>query len=199
MAGIVYPLMDEKLEAAEPYSYTLPAVASLLALALWGWWFYRKRASVKLAQPTKSTNNARMVSVLCVLAFVNLAVFARGFVLKAQLDSYKEPAALIMDEGVLGPDDVVASYKEPVQGLGFYLGRRIVLVDVLGELEFGALQEKDPRWFIDSRSLEALWGGEKRVFLVAEKSRLEELMGLLGENNVIQWGQTRTGVVLSNF
>ncbi|MDR2137577.1 MAG: hypothetical protein LBO68_04735, partial [Synergistaceae bacterium] len=152
---------------------------------------------------------AKKVSVLCVLAFLNLAVFARGFVLKAELDSYKEQAALI--EEALQPDDVVVAYKAPAQGLGFYLRRRIVLADVLGELEFGARQEKDPRWFIDSRSLEALWskkeskkesegkGEGKRVFLVADKKHLEELTRLLGENNVIQWGRTRNCVVLSNF
>ncbi|MDR1377957.1 MAG: glycosyltransferase family 39 protein [Synergistaceae bacterium] len=185
MAGVVYPLMDTELGTAALYPYTLPAAASLLTLALCGWLCCFKRIYSK------------MVSVLCVLAFVNLAIFARGFVLKAELDSYETQAALI--EEILKPDDVVVAYKETAQGLGFYLRRRIALVDMLGELEFGACQEKDPRWFIDSQSLKALWDGEKRVFLVSSEEHLDELTRLLGESNVIQWNSARITVILSNF
>ncbi|MDR1376397.1 MAG: glycosyltransferase family 39 protein, partial [Synergistaceae bacterium] len=171
LAGIVYPLMDKKLGMAL-YPYTLPAAASLAFGAFCGIFLYRRR------------EYGRMVYVLCFLAVVNLLVFSRGFALKAELDSYKEPAAAIREQ--LGPDDVVVSYKSVAQGLSFYLKRRIVLADGAGELEFGARQEKDPQWFIDSQGLKELWFGKRRVFLVTEKRHEEKLEQLLGKHNIIQ-------------
>ena len=38
---------------------------------------------------------------------------------------------------ILGPDDVVINYKDFIQGPQFYLGRQVVLVDYVGELQFG--------------------------------------------------------------
>ncbi|MDR1978045.1 MAG: glycosyltransferase family 39 protein [Synergistaceae bacterium] len=183
-AGVVYPLVDKKIGTLSLYSYTLPAAAGLAALSLCGGWFYFKRLY------------GRMVDALCLLALINLMIFSRGFALKAELESYKEPAAIIRAQA--GPEDVVASYKSTAQGLGFYLKRRIVLANAAGELEFGARQEKDPRWFIDSRALQDLWLGETRVFLVSEKRREEELEQLLGKRNIIETGRVRDAVILSN-
>jgi hypothetical protein len=74
-----------------------------------------------------------------------------------------------------------------------------VLANVTGELEFGARQEKDPRWFIDSQGLKDLWFGSTRVFLVAKKRYWEELEQLLGKRNIIQTTQVRDIMILSNL
>jgi len=134
---------------------------------------------------------------MCVLAFVSTALFGKGFDLAAYRNSYREPAALISSQ--VGPDDVVASLRDTAQGLGFYLGRRIVLVDNMGELEFGALQEQDPRWFIDMDALCSLWSEPTRVFLLSDVRYTEELASLLGKGNIIEVGRTHYDVVLSNF
>jgi 4-amino-4-deoxy-L-arabinose transferase-like glycosyltransferase len=183
-AGVLYPLADKKLEAAILYPYTLPAAAALAVFALCEWKLY-SRGLYK-----------GMVNAACVLAFVNVLFFSRGFALKAEEDSYREPAAAIQES--LRPGDEVVSYKNLAQGLGFYLKRRIVLADARGELEFGAGQEKDPRWFIGSQALETLWNGEGRVFLVAEARHIKELEHLLRGNNWIRLYQDRNNVVLSN-
>jgi 4-amino-4-deoxy-L-arabinose transferase-like glycosyltransferase len=183
IAGIAYPLADKDLGTAL-YPYTLPAAASLALSAFCGAFFYRRREYDK------------MVRVLCLLAVVNLLVFSRGFLLKGELDSYKEPAAAI--EEWLGPEDVVVSYRDIAQGLGFYLKRRIVLANAMGELKFGALQEKDPHWFIDSQGLKKLWFGKRRVFLITQERHEEELEQLLGKHNIIQRGRTRDAAVVSN-
>ncbi|MDR1622472.1 MAG: glycosyltransferase family 39 protein [Synergistaceae bacterium] len=184
--GVVYPLSDKKLGTGL-FFYTLPASASLALFVFCGVFFYRRRECRK------------MVHALCLLASINLLTFSRGFFLKAGLDSYKEPAAAIREQ--IEPADVVVSYKSTAQGLGFYLKRRIVLMDVMGELEFGARQEKDPRWFLDSQELKDLWLGKTRVFLVfweAEKRYGEEIEQLLGKHNIIQAARIRDAVVLSN-
>jgi hypothetical protein len=181
--GIIYPMTDKTFGMKELYPYTLPAAVSLALFALCGWRFYFRRLY------------SRMAGALCVLAFINILIFSRGFVMKAGQDSYKEPAAIIRER--LSDGDVVVSYKDTAQGLGFYLGRRIVLAEALGELEFGASQEEDPRWFIDSAALEKLWGGDSRVFLVSAESYAEELKNILRSVTVI--GENRFFVVLSNF
>jgi hypothetical protein len=136
-----------------------------------------------------------MTGILCALAFINILVFSRGFAMKAELDSFKAPAAIIREH--ISDGDVVVAFRETAQGLGFYLGRRLVLAEAVGELEFGANQEEDPRWFIDSAALEELWNGDTRVFLVSTEPRAEELKNLLGNVAVID--EDRFFVVLSNF
>jgi len=90
-------------------------------------------------------------------------------------------------------------YRDVAQGLSFYLGKRIVLANELGELEFGARQEKDPRWFIGSEALQSLWKEPTRVLLVTEARHVKRLVSLLGEGNIIEVGRTQSGVVLSNY
>jgi 4-amino-4-deoxy-L-arabinose transferase-like glycosyltransferase len=182
-AGILYPIVDKTWGMKGLYPYTLPAAISLALSALCGWFFYSRRSY------------ERMANALCMLAFVNILIFSRGFPFKAGQDSYKEPAAIIRER--LTDEDVVVSYRDTAQGLEFYLGRRIVLAEAMGEQAFGARQEKDPRWFIDSAALEKLWGGNSRVFLVSEKSYAEELKNTLESAAVI--GENRFFVVLSNF
>ena len=43
----------------------------------------------------------------------------------------------------------------------------------MGELEFGALQEADPSWFIDGKGLAELWTGDRRVILVVNSDHKE--------------------------
>jgi hypothetical protein len=183
-AGVVYPLADKKI-GLELYLYTLPASASLALFAFCGVFFHRR------------FEHGKMVRVLCVLAFVNAAAFSRGFGFKAQLDSCKDLAAVVRENAAAG--DVVVSYRDLRQGLGFYLNHRIVLAEVLGELRFGAEQEKAPCWFIGEESLEALWGGERRVFLAVKTRDVGRLSFLLKKNPMIELYRTRNSVLLSNL
>ncbi|MDR2529861.1 MAG: glycosyltransferase family 39 protein [Synergistaceae bacterium] len=198
-AGVIYPPLQEKIPASALYPYTLPASISLAALALCGWKPRLRHMNIPLTtrDPRANPSPQKMVMALCLLAFVNALVFARGFTLEAGLISYKEPAAAIQER--LQPGDVVAGYGDIMQGLGFYLKRRIVLVNAVGELEFGARQEKDPRrWFIGREELKALWDGKERVFLASDGRKMEELERLLGKSTIIWRDQTRNDVVLSN-
>ena len=170
-AGVVYPLMMD-IPVLVLYPYTLPASVSLGVLALHGW---------KLAESPPATRS-KMTVTFCLLAFANALLFARGFTLEERFLSHKEPAAVIRER--LRPEDVVAGYGNTMQGLGFYLGRRIVLADAVGELEFGARQERDPRWFIGQKELKVLWEGEERVFLAVNGQKMEELEQLLRKSTI---------------
>ncbi|MDR2523902.1 MAG: glycosyltransferase family 39 protein [Synergistaceae bacterium] len=188
-AGIIYPLMMD-IPVLALYPYTLPASASLGVLALHGW---------KLAESPPAARS-KMTAAFCLLSFVNALLFARGFTLEERFLSYKEPAAVIRER--LRPGDVVVGYGNTMQGLGFYLERRIVLADAVGELEFGARQERDPRWFIGQKELKALWEGEERVFLAVNGQKMGELEQLLRKsvikNTIIWLDKIRNDFILLN-
>jgi hypothetical protein len=76
--------------------------------------------------------------------------------------SAKELADIIQTER--RPGDLVANVGEYHQGLPFYLKERILLVDYLGELEFGYRQENQTTWFFDREALPRHLGrGEPRA------------------------------------
>ena len=183
-AGVLYPALSSRPEAGGLYVYTLPASVSLLLF--WGASLVLHRR--RLFSP--------MPAVLCVLALLNAFVFSRGFEAKARLDSPREVAELIRERAV-GTERVVA-YRSLMQGLSFYLGRRIVVAEDLNELEFGAAQEEDPQWFLDAGRLRRLWNGPDRVFLVAERRHEERLTSDLGREPV-RLGETPGSILFSNY
>ena len=183
-AGVLYPALSSRPEAGGLYVYTLPASVSLLLF--WGASLVLHRR--RLFSP--------MPAVLCVLALLNAFVFSRGFEAKARLDSPREVAELIRERAV-GTERVVA-YRSLMQGLSFYLGRRIIVAEDLNELEFGAAQEEDPQWFLDAGRLRRLWNGPDRVFLVAERRHEERLTSDLGREPV-RLGETPGNILFSNY
>lgn len=67
----------------------------------------------------------------------------------------------------LRPVDVVAQYGSYRQGLAFYTRRRTVVVDGVGELEFGRERAPDRETFFpDEEGFRRLWESERRVFCV---------------------------------
>ena len=183
-AGILYPALSSRPETKELFVYTLPASASLLLF--WGASLVLHRR--RLFSP--------MPAVLCVLALLNAFAFSRGFEAKARLNSHREVAELIRERAV-GTDRVVA-YRSLMQGLSFYLERRIVVAEDRNELEFGATQEEDPQWFLDAGGLRRLWNGPDRVFLVAERKHEERLASDLGREP-LRLGETPGGILFSNY
>ena len=183
-AGVLYPLLSSRPEAGALFGYTLPAAASLLCF--WGTSLFLHRRG----------EFGRMPAVLCVLALLNAFAFSRGFEAKARIDSPRDVAALVRERA--GEKDRVAAYGSLMQGLSFYLGRRIVVAESLNELEFGAAQEADPRWFLDGAGLRKLWNGPDRVFLVTKRRDEGRLTAGLGRRPV-RLGETPGGILFSNY
>ncbi|MDR1741001.1 MAG: phospholipid carrier-dependent glycosyltransferase [Synergistaceae bacterium] len=182
-AALLYPLFERRIPAGTLYAYTIPAALTLTLLAAVG--------------AASSLNPKRVFKIMCVIALVNAMVFGRGFVLKSEQDSRKGLAGVILEAE--RPGDVVVAYGDLMQSLGFYLKRRVVLADALGELEFGAAQEapdERARWFIGGDGLKNLWNGEERVFLVAETGNLPRLRALLGD--WVELASTDKNALVSN-
>ncbi|RRD65382.1 phospholipid carrier-dependent glycosyltransferase [Fretibacterium sp. OH1220_COT-178] len=183
-AGVLYPVLSSRPGAGDLLAHTLPALAALLLF--WG-------ASLAMH---RRRSFSLMPAVLCVLALLNAFAFSRGFEAKARLDSPRDVAALVRERGREG--DRIVAYRSLMQGLSFYLGRRIVVAGTLNELEFGAAREEDPQWFIDAAQLRRLWNGPDRVLLVTKPRHAGLLASDLGREPV-RLGETPGGVLFANF
>jgi len=110
------------------------------------------------------------------LSFLLLALFLASLnrPAAAYLGQYKSVKNLSsVLSASLREGDVVAQYGTYRQGLPFYTKRRCVLVNEVGELEFGADRSADRgKYFLDDAAFSALWSSDARVFCVFQRDRL---------------------------
>ena len=137
---------------------------------------------------------ALSLTFLCIVSFMTLQAASGAFKVEADHLSSKSAAEIIK---TLDAEDVVV-YQNLMQGVGFYLERRTITAEILNELEFGAMQEKDPRWFIDDSKLAELWKSPRRVVLVMRDKHLQSLTKLFGASPVRKW-TTKSSTVIANF
>ena len=184
LALLVYPFFNSRISAGKLLPYSLPVAAALSAFTTAGWYFFRKR-------------RFRLLAVsLCLLSFLVMFSFKRVFSLYDGLLSARELAGAVAE--LRRPGDVIAQYGNYDQGLPFYLKQRIVLVNYLGELEFGAKQEEDPFWFIGEEQLLELWNGDRRVILIINDGHMEKILALLDPHISSVALKTEKRVVLVN-
>ena len=110
------------------------------------------------------------------LSFLLLALFLTSLNRPAAeyLGNYKSVKKLSsVLSASLREGDVVAQYRTYRQGLPFYTKRRCVLVNEVGELEFGADRAADRKaFFLDDTAFLALWNSPARVFCVGRSDKL---------------------------
>lgn len=184
LALLVYPFLNSRISAGRLLPYALPIALALSAFVASGWYFYRKRQFRLLALS------------LCLLAFLAMFSFSRVFTLYDGLNSARDLAGIVAE--LRRPGDVIAQHGNYDQGLPFYLKQRIVLVDYLGELEFGAKQEEDPFWFIGKEQLLELWRGGRRVILVVSTGHEETIFSLLDPHVSSVAARTERRIILVN-
>lgn len=103
--------------------------------------------------------------------------------------STKDISAVIMEEKK--DDETIAVYGEILQGIPFYTKQRVMLVNCLGELEFGAEKPEGRGWFPSSEEFLPEWSSGSRKFaLVIEKKSIPELFpdGKAHETKAIDHG-----------
>jgi hypothetical protein len=110
------------------------------------------------------------------LSFLLLALFLTSLNRPAAfyVGGYKSVKALSQVlSSSLRPGDIVAQYGTYKQGIPFYTKRRTVLVEEVGELEFGADRAKDRAdYFLSGVGFQRLWGSGARVFCVFKRDAL---------------------------
>ncbi|MGC9372346.1 MAG: phospholipid carrier-dependent glycosyltransferase [Thermovirgaceae bacterium] len=166
LALAAYPFVDDKYGIAL-LPYAAPVSAVLLALIGTSWYFYAK------GRPKK------VIAVFCIFALVHIGGWKHSFRLYDDLLSSRDLVEVLAAH--IHPEDVIAQFKEYDQGLSFYLERRIVLVEYMGELAFGALREDNAEWFLDLEDfMGRYWQSPERVLLILRKDHVVDFEKMNG-------------------
>jgi 4-amino-4-deoxy-L-arabinose transferase-like glycosyltransferase len=96
------------------------------------------------------------------------------------------------------PDDIVGSYKAYYQDLPVYTNQIVTVVDSQGELEFGCKAEDCSQWMMDEKKFLALWGEEKRFFLIAKFTEIASLNQREPAFHYILLGTDEGNVLITN-
>jgi Aminoarabinose transferase C-terminal domain len=113
----------------------------------------------------------RPLAALGVLAVGWFAVFAVAVAGRGAANDYR--ALGLAARAAMGPDDRLSLYGHFIQGIGFYSGRRTIMVGRSGELQFGSQQGDQRAWFWpDVPDLRREWAGPGRLFLVVDRAEL---------------------------
>ena len=171
IALAAYPFLDQRY-GTMLLPFVAPVAAVLILLVILSWVFYARGESRKV------------VLALCIFAFLNIATFKNVFGFYDRIMTVREVAATISEQ--ILPGDIIAQYREYDQGLPFYLERRIVLVDWVGELEFGSKRGDQSDWFLDTSGfLDRYWTSDERVLLVMREEQSLEFLEETGVTPVI--------------
>jgi 4-amino-4-deoxy-L-arabinose transferase-like glycosyltransferase len=110
------------------------------------------------------------------LSFLLLALFFTSLNRPAAfyLGKYKSVKGLAQVlSASLRPGDIVAQYDTYRQGIPFYTKRRTVLVEEVGELEYGADRANDRGdYFLNDAGFQRIWASPARVFCVFKRDAL---------------------------
>ncbi|MDD4836974.1 MAG: glycosyltransferase family 39 protein [Dethiosulfovibrio sp.] len=183
-AFVVYPYVQDRL----PSELLIPQLVHkgiiLLVGTAMAWWAYRKGSLGKV-----------LICLALTGVFFTFS-FKTGFSLYDRINSSRQLSDIIKPH--LTQDDLVVQYGEYNQGIPFYLERRNVLVNYLGELEFGAKRETDPSWFIDGQEFLALWKGDRRVFVVIPARVWPQVQEKLDGAFILGTNWTKKDMVVTN-
>ncbi|HPD97380.1 MAG TPA: glycosyltransferase family 39 protein [Synergistales bacterium] len=181
IALAAYPFLDQRY-GTMLLPFVAPVAAVLIFLVILSWIFYARGESRKV------------VLTLCIFAFLNIATFKNVFGFYDRIMTARDVAATIRE--YILPGDIVAQYREYDQGLPFYLKQRIVLVEWVGELEFGSKRGDQSDWFLDTQGfLERYWKSDERVILVMREEQPLEFLEETGVTPVILFRSDRKIVV----
>jgi 4-amino-4-deoxy-L-arabinose transferase-like glycosyltransferase len=116
----------------------------------------------------------------------------------AQMDgrSLKPLTTILLPQ--LQADTQVFSYHDYFQDLPVYLQRRINVVGIKGELEFGTNQEDTSVWMIDDATFWKRWRSGKRMFMIAKREDYQALKTQNAAKSSYVVAETRKHVLLTN-
>lgn len=176
-ALLVYSYAGDKIAPSEAIPVAIKVTAGLLIGPFCAIWLTHR----------KKTDFAAPIAILCISAFLFIAGLYSIYGIMGRTRSTRGISTVIMKE--ILPGEIIAVYGEVLQGIPFYTKQRVMLVNHMGELEFGAKQAEGKGWFPSSEEFLPEWHGKKRPFvLVIEKDVIGRLFtdGMTGETKKIE-------------
>jgi len=190
VGGLIDDLLDASPAPLKKPVITLGVVHLILGIGVIAYPLFAKApritqegailmGSILLVQGVVALRNsyrATTAGLFCALAAVALLfsicgppVVYRGI---AKRKVIKDLALMVKERA--GQEAVVASFGYD-QELPLYTGRRVVVVDSEGELEFGAKQGDNSAWFIKRDQFSTLWSGSRPVYAVVAEDDVPKL------------------------
>lgn len=162
---VTYAFIGGEIDPSKAIPLALTLSAGLLAGPLFALFITKK---------DKRGAYEKAVIVLSLSAVVYIAAHYGVYDIMGKTRSTKDISQVIMKEKT--PDETIAVYGEILQGMPFYTKQRVMLIDYLGELEFGSEKPEGKGWFPTSGDFLPEWKSRDREFvLVIEKKRLDSL------------------------
>ena len=151
-------LGGEYADTAQTLRVVLKSVPALAAMPLLAWFFTSRGRG--------DFDRAAKALVLCALLFTWGLQGLYSII--APTRTQKNVAEIVNSERRGG--ETIAVYDEVAQGLSFYCRARLMIIDELGELKYGAQQPEGAGWFPTKEEFFKMWDeGARDFILVAEK------------------------------
>ncbi|MBI5419214.1 MAG: glycosyltransferase family 39 protein [Deltaproteobacteria bacterium] len=170
----------------DPSAWMRIAALPVLLILLWG--------AVPLFLRRLGAERVVLLSFLILALFLTSLNRPAGF----YLGNYKSVKALAETlSASLRPGDVVAQYGTYRQVIPFYTKRRSVLVEEVGELEYGADHAKDRAgYFLSAGEFQRLWNSGKRVFCVFGRGAMPLIMERFPDHRLLY--RSDEGILIVN-
>lgn len=153
-------LGGEYANTAQTLHVVVKAVPALAAMPLLAWFF--------TSRGRRDFDGAAKALVICALLFTWGLQGLYSII--APTRTLKNVAELVNAERRGG--ETIAVYDEVAHGLSFYSKTRVMTVDELGELAYGAKQPEGEGWFPDKSRFLRMWdSGARDIILAVEKGR----------------------------
>ncbi len=163
-ALITYTITGGRVDPSQALPFALAISAGLLAGPVIALFFTQK--------DRKGFDKA--VAALCFSAVLYIGAHYGVYDIMGKTRSTKGISEVIIKEKL--PCETIAVYGEILQGIPFYTKERVMLIDSIGELEFGAGKPEGKGWFPTAEEFLPGWKTKDRQFvLVIEKERLGDL------------------------
>jgi 4-amino-4-deoxy-L-arabinose transferase-like glycosyltransferase len=162
LAAVILAVPSFSRYRMEPAAWAWVTAAPVALILLWGIMplFVRRLGAERIV----------------LLSFLFLALFLTSLNRPAGLflGGYKSVKNLSLSlRGILRPGDALAQYGTFRPGLLFYTGRRTILVETIGELEFGADRAVDrAAYFLDNKDFLRLWNSAQRVVCLFKRDEM---------------------------
>lgn len=153
--GRLAALIPSQAEALRQFAATAPAVptAGSVLISL----LFLVQAIVLLYRPDRFP--LRLVTVLCGASWLLSIVIPRAVMGDiARTESPRDLAAALRP--LITPETRIVTFG-PMQGVSWYLQRRVLVTGIVDELEFGSKQGDQSAWFPDRTAFERLWLSEQ--------------------------------------
>ena len=132
---------------------------------------------------TAGQNPLRMIAVVGVVSFL-LEILIPRLILNG-INQAESPRDLSLKaRSLAGPDTAIVTFG-PMQGVSWYLKRRVMVIGNIDELEFGSRQGSQGAWFPDRMTMLNLWD-RSHVLIFISKGDLKGLVKLLNPQPLIK-------------